>query len=401
MLTVLPGGKIGSDIHGETAPRPLLVCFSHLRWDFVRQRPQHLMVRAAETYDVLFLEEPITGAVSSPLLQVSCREPDVRVAVPVLPDGTDGPAALAAQRDLLDGWLAGDRRPIRVAWYYTPMAMPFSDHLAAEIVVYDNMDELSAFRGASPEMLSNEDALFAAADLVFTGGMSLYRAKRHRHPRVMAFPSSIDAAHFAAARGGFAAEPADQAAIPRPRLGFFSVIDERTDLDLLARMAELRPDWQFVMVGPVVKIDPASLPERANIHWLGQKSYEELPAYLAGWDLGFMPFALNEATRFISPTKTPEYLAAGVPLLSTAIADVVSPYGENGLVEIAEGAEEMVLRAEALMSRPRAPWLEAVDRHLRTCSWDLTWGEMRAAIAEAERRGAVPAARGQAAAAIA
>ena len=183
--------------------------------------------------------------------------------------------------------------------------------------------------------------MLARADLVFTGGQSLYEAKRGQHPRVFAFPSSVDAAHFARARRA-TDDPADQAAIPHPRLGFFGVIDERMDLDLLAAIADARPDWHLVIIGPVVKVDPASYRERANIHYLGKKDYQELPGYLAGWDVALLPFAINESTRFISPTKTPEYLAAGKPVVSTPIRDVVRPYGMRGLVHIAATADDFV-----------------------------------------------------------
>jgi len=256
------------------------------------------------------------------------------------------------------------------------MAMAFTRHLECDLCVYDNMDELSLFRGASQELIDNEAELFRRADVVFTGGMSLYEAKRNRHRNVHGFPSSIDFDHFAKARRAGDPEPSDQAAIPHPRLGFFGVIDERMDIDLVAGVAELRPDWHLVMIGPVVKIDPATLPQHANIHWLGGKSYSDLPRYLSGWDAGLMPFALNESTRFISPTKTPEFLAAGVPVVSTPITDVVRPYGERRLVEIAKTPLEVVRKAELLLSRPKEPWLQRVDRHLAAGSWDKTWAAM-------------------------
>jgi glycosyltransferase involved in cell wall biosynthesis len=263
-----------------------------------------------------------------------------------------------------------------IAWYYTPMALPFTRELNASVTVYDNMDELSAFRGASPSLLRLESELLRRADVVFTGGQSLYEAKAHRHKNIHAFPSSIDANHFRRARGCLP-DPSDQAAIRHPRLGFFGVIDERMDLDLLARCAELRPHWQFVMLGPTAKIDPRSLPRQDNVHWLGEKSYAELPAYLGNWELGIMPFAINEATRFISPTKTPEFLSAGLPVISTPITDVVRPYARAGLVQIVENAQQLVERAEVLMRSPRQEWVEAVDRHLAGQSWDKTWQGMR------------------------
>lgn len=355
--------------------KPLLVCFSHLRWDFVWQRPQHLLSRAAKHYDVLVIEEPIFKSGIKPHMDVSDRPQGVTVAVPMLPEGLSHEDVIAEQHDLIGDLIGREANRSRVFWYYTPMAMAFTSDLECDLCVYDNMDELSLFRGASQELLDLENALFSRCDLVFTGGMSLYEAKRSRHRSVHGFPSSIDFAHFSQARS-IDRDPADQASIPGPRLGFFGVIDERMDVDLLAQVAELRSDWQFVMIGPVVKIDPSILPRRSNIHWLGGKHYNELPHYLAGWDVGFMNFALNEATRFISPTKTPEFLAAGVPVVSTPITDVVKPYGEKGLVEIARDAKEVVTKVETILARPKEAWLAKVDKHLASGSWDKTWASM-------------------------
>lgn len=375
------------------APTPLLVSFSHLRWDFVWQRPQHLLSRAAKHYRVLQVEEPLFEDGATPRMDVTRRPGGITIAVPVLPSGVTPHDAARMQRKLLDRLLAREPDGPRIFWYYTPMAMAFSSHLDCDLCVYDNMDELSLFRGASQALIDHESELFRRADLVFTGGMSLYEAKRHRHRNIHPFPSSIDFDHFAKARRlQHDPEPADQAQIAHPRLGFFGVIDERMDLDLVAEVAELRPDWQLVMIGPVVKIDPAILPRRDNIHWLGGKSYADLPRYLAGWEVGLMPFALNEATRFISPTKTPEFLAAAVPVVSTPITDVVRPYGEKGLVEIAKTPLEMVRKAEALMERPRQPWLARVDRHLAAGSWDKTWSAMHKLMLDAIGEPARPAA---------
>jgi UDP-galactopyranose mutase len=292
---------------------------------------------------------------------------------------------VATQRALLETLLAPRAGRPLVAWYYSPMFMEIAPQLPADILVYDCMDELSAFRGAPPEMIEFERRLLARADLVFTGGRSLYQAKRGRHASVHCFPSSIDAKHFGQARNA-PPEPESLRGIPRPRLGFFGVVDERMDLELLAELATLRPDWHLCMIGPVVKIEPTSLPQAANIHWLGGREYRELPAYLGHWDLGFMPFALNESTRFISPTKTPEFLAAGLPVVSTAVTDVVRDYGpqggEPGLVDIAQDAKEMALKAEMLLKRPRAAWLAKVDAKLAADSWDRTWSRMEALIRE-------------------
>ena len=250
--------------------------------------------------------------------------------------------------------------------------------------------ELSGSRGpaASPALTE-----FARCDLVFTAGRIL-RSKARPHKSVHAFPSSIDAAHFARARDA-SRDPADQADIPRPRLGFFGVIDERLDIQLLEGVAAARPDWHIVMVGPVVKIDPNDLPRRSNIHYLGGKDYQELPEYLAGWDVALLPFARNESTRFISPTKTPEYLAAGKPVVSTSIRDVVRPYGEQGFVHIADTVTDFIAGCEAAMKQDAAAHQRRVDALLAQNSWDQTWAQMADLIERvvSARAGAVAAAR--------
>ena len=370
--------------------RPTMIVLSHLRWDFVFQRPQHLLSRAARDFDVVFVEEPMFGDEAVPRLEIGDRPQGVRVAQPMLPHGTSPTAAIAAQRAIVDELAAEAEGPL-LLWYYTPMALQFSRHLDADLVVFDKMDELSAFRNAPPLLLQLEAELLRRADVVFTGGASMHRAAEHRHANIHCFPSSIDTRHFGAARERSLADPEDQAAIARPRLGFFGVIDERMDVELVGQVADLRPDWQIVMIGPVVKIDPATLPQRANIHWLGGKKYDELPGYLANWDIGFMPFAINEATKFISPTKTPEFLAAGLPVVSTAITDVVTPYGDNGLVEIAVTAEATVAAVERLFDADRAAWLARVDAQLAQGSWDQTWESMCGVMLEKLQPAAKPA----------
>lgn len=379
---------------GSAGADPLLVCFSHLRWNFVYQRPQHLLSRAARSFRVVFFEEPVVHEpggprTDRPLLRLSTPQPGVTVAVPVLPAGTTDEEAIAVQRRMLARLMddLGRASTDLVAWYYTPMALQFTDELQADVVVYDCMDELSAFKNSPRKLPELERALFARADVVFTGGARLFEAKRRQHTNVHLFASSIDAAHFGRARSRSVREPVDQCGIGRPRIGFFGVIDERMDIDLVANAAAARPDWQYIMLGPVVKIDPRDLPRRPNVHWLGGKAYADLPIYLAGWDAGFMPFALNDATKFISPTKTPEFLAAGLPVVSTPITDVVRPYGEEGTVAIARDADEVVRALERVMAEPRGSWLEAVDRRLSTMSWDRTWSGMAACIKAVRRRG--------------
>jgi UDP-galactopyranose mutase len=244
------------------------------------------------------------------------------------------------------------------------------------------MDELTAFAGASPQLHEMEERLLARAGLVLTGGYSLFEAKQSLHPNVHPFPSSVDAEHFRKARFDVP-EPADQAVIAHPRLGFFGVIDERMDVELIDALARTRPDWQIVLIGPVVKVDPAVLPRRPNIHYLGPKDYVRLPDYMAGWDVALMPFAMNAATRFISPTKTPEYLAGGRPVVSSPIADVVRDWGARNLVAITEGAAGFAEEIGKILSRAeRETWLAEVDAALADLSWDKTWERMAALIEE-------------------
>lgn len=373
--------RFESTVSQAQAPREtFLVCFSHLRWRFVTQRPQHLLTRASKVFDVLFVEEPVFGDWDIGL-RIEVVD-GIRLAVPHLPTGLseqDRDSALEA----LIAPLLPDGLPA-IFWYYTPASVAFSRSLPRKLTVFDIMDELSAFRGASPDLLRLEQELLDEADLVFTGGWSLHEAKCGRHPSVHCFPSSVDVKHFGVARRGDLADPSDQAFLPHPRLGFFGVIDERMDLDFVAALAALRPDWHLVMLGPLAKIDPASLPRPANVHWLGLKRYHELPAYLAHWDLAIMPFALNESTRFISPTKTPEFLAGGLRVISTAVPDVVRVYGgDDALVAIAATPAAAIEEAEAILKRPADAWLARVDARLAEDSWDQTWCAMLTLI-EAE-----------------
>ena len=360
--------------------KPDLVCFSHLRWDFVYQRPQHLLTRCARDRRVFFVEEPIYGN-GSMRLEVRESEPGLHVVVPQLPDGLRSEIAInAVMKEMTRQLFLEHQIDDYVFWYYTPMALKFTDQFKPIASIYDCMDELSAFKGADSQLPVLEKELFRCVDLVFTGGQSLYEAKCDQHSAVHAFPSSIDASHFGKARSAVE-DPDDQASIPHPRLGFFGVIDERFDAELLKQVAARRPDWNFIMIGPIVKIDPASLPSLPNIHYLGGKKYSELPDYLAGWDIALLLFARNESTRFISPTKTPEYLAAGKPVISTSIRDVVRPYGELNLVEIADTADEFIHAAEKIMSRSsQSEWLARVDTFLQDVSWDKTWAQMSALI---------------------
>jgi UDP-galactopyranose mutase len=372
----MKNGDTSLAIASTTQPRHNadVICLSHLRWNFVFQRPHHLMSRYAIARRVYFVEEPVFHDHLAAASVTMEPHGNLLVVVPQLP-ASFGPAqVLAAQRSLLSQLIAAERMSKYVLWYYTPSAMRFTDNLTPHAVVYDCMDELSAFKHADPALPGLERALMDRADLVLTGGQSLYDAKKHLHQNIHPLPSSVDVTHFGGARR-MTDEPADQRSIARPRLGFFGVLDERLDTALLAGVADARPDWQIVMIGPVVKIDPADLPKRNNIHYLGTKSYTELPRYIAAWDVALLLFARNDATRFISPTKTPEYLAAGKPVVSTSIRDVVTPYGENSLVRIADSVPDFVRACEAALTEPPGQRRARADAFLRNTSWDRTWAK--------------------------
>ena len=357
-----------------------LVCFSHLRWNFVYQRPQHLMSRCARERRVFYIEEP--EPVDAPAHMKMEKDPSgVIVVKPCVPAGLNDEETKIVMKELVDRFFAEEIDEF-ILWYYTPMALDFSRHLQPALTVYDCMDELSLFKGAPARLQDLEKELISRADLIFTGGQTLYENKRNGHDNVYLFPSSIDAPHFEQARKK-QSDPADQADIPHPRLGFFGVIDERMDLELLEQLAQARPNWHVVILGPVVKIEHESLPYLPNIHYLGMKSYEQLPEYLANWEIALLPFALNDSTRFISPTKIPEYLAGGKPVISTPIRDVIKPYGEQKLVSIAANAGEFVDAVDMILDMKKEnidTWLSKVDQQLSQNSWDYTWKRMMTLI---------------------
>lgn len=365
--------RLPSNNSAIVSPQPDLICLSHLRWNFVFQRPQHLMSRYARTQRVFFFEEPELDDVAEPQLRIAQHD-GVTVVVPRVPRGYTPEQTVTAQRAVLDQLMLSQHITKYVLWYYTPLALKYSQHLRPLASVYDCMDELAAFKNASAELPSLERTLLRRADVVFTGGQSLYEAKRSHHRNIHPMPSSVDVAHFAKART-MKGDPPDQVAIPHPRLGFFGVLDERLDIALLDGLARARPHWQLIMIGPVVKIDPSDLPSHPNIHYLGGKSYADLPAYIGGWDVALLLFARNAATRYISPTKTPEYLAAGKPVVSTSIKDVVSPYGDRDLVHIADAVPDFVRACERALTEPPEPRRVRADVFLRGTSWDRTWAK--------------------------
>ncbi len=354
-----------------------LFVFSHLRWDFVFQRPQQLMSRLARHYRIFFIEEPEAGSAAGVAWQASHPLPQLCVLKPQLPPESasgrwHGSAPLREALARL-----ARRHPRHLAWLYTPMAMPLLSALTPDAVVYDCMDELSAFLHSPPDLLAQEQALFARADIVFAGGPSLFEAKRRFHRNVHCFPSSVDVAHFRQALDRNIAYPAYRR-LPGPKLGFFGVLDERFDGALVAAVADLEPSWQIVLAGPVAKIDPATLPRRPNIHYAGQQPYAALPAFLASWDVCLLPFALNDATRFISPTKSLEYMAAELPVVSTAVPDVVGQHAD--VIAIAHSPAEFAERCRQALAMPadeRQRMVRRMRAKLAATSWDATADAMR------------------------
>jgi glycosyltransferase involved in cell wall biosynthesis len=369
---------------GSSVPmdRPIIV-HCHLRWDFVWQRPQQILSRLARNSSILFVEEPIfLDDLGSARLDLSVPTANVFRAIPHLPgslrDNQD--VAIAEVRALVQTAIASNEKltghfsnPIQ--WFYSPITAPAMLGAFNEIsVVYDCMDELSQFRFAHPDLARRERLLLANADVVFTGGYKLYESKRRYHDNVHFFGCGVDVAHFSKARLSSTSAPQDIANLPSPVFGYFGVIDERIDYDLIASLAANSPGASVVMVGPVVKVDPASLPKEPNIHWLGQRDYKDLPAYVKGFTTCLMPFALNEATEYINPTKTLEYMAAGKPIVSTAVADVVRNF--TPVVRVARNAAEFVALSNQVAVEPNNALIAQGLEQASKASWESIVAQM-------------------------
>ena len=347
-----------------------MVVFCHLRWEFVYQRPQHLISRMAKNNKVLFVEEPLHFAQGEEnqfnLEQVN---ENLHVLQPKVREIKD-------IEDVLRTYLKTNK--IEIGWFYSAAFSPLLASFKFGTVVYDCMDELSLFKGASPELISQEKFLLSQADVVFTGGKSLYESKNQNHDNVNCFPSSVDRNHFQKANQESTEIPVDIKDIKKPIVGYFGVIDERIDLDLLHKTARLQPEKSFVMIGPLAKIGEEDLPREKNIHYLGMKSYDNLPAYLKAFDIAMMPFALNDATKFISPTKTLEYMAAGRPIISTAIKDVQRDYSH--CLEIINSADEFSRAIDQLLKNNNSTMANNYEEILAKTSWDNTAKKMQQLI---------------------
>lgn len=356
----LPGHELEQENQGYD-----VVVFCHLRWEFVYQRPQHIISRLSRDRRVLFVEEPIGF---SPEEENTARRIDISDTLHVLQPRVSDIESIGP---LLKEYMKSDS--IAVGWFYSAAFSPLIDQIGFDSIVYDCMDELTLFKGAPKSLISQEKFLIGRADIVFTGGKSLFESKKDLHPNVHCFPSSVDQPHFAQALNGILM-PEDIISIPHPIVGYFGVIDERIDLGLLSQTASENPTVSFVMIGPLAKIGEDELPRAGNIHYLGIKSYSELPNYLKAFDIAMMPFALNDATKFISPTKTLEYMAAGKPIISTRISDVVRDYSNCvELVDSASGFKSAISRILSFADRYPSDYSEI----LRKTSWDATVSAMK------------------------
>ncbi len=361
----------GSKTNGSTEEASYdLVVFCHLRWDFVYQRPQHLISRLAKNLKILFVEEPIGYADGG---QNTANLRKVTENLHVLQPKCDSIESIwKVMRNTIS------QVEFSAGWFYSASFVSMLDYFSFDRIVYDCMDELTMFKGAPEQLLIQEKFLIANADVIFTGGKSLYESKKELHENVYCFPSSVDRVHFEKATNGIAI-PDDIANIPGPIAGYFGVIDERLDLELIDKTAAMNPTISFVMIGPLAKIGEHDLPRRENIHYLGMKSYAELPGYLKAFSVATMPFALNDATKFISPTKTLEYMAAGKPIISTAIKDVVRDYSH--CVPIVSSAEEFTAALEDILQnsdvvKRRIQYNEILEK----TSWDATAAKMNVLI---------------------
>lgn len=345
-----------------------MVVLCHLRWQFVYQRPQHIISRLSSTMKILFIEEPLPQHTDKSGNLIVVNE-----MLHVLQPNVKNIESIA---EILPEFIKNKTVP--VGWFYSASFSPLLEQLNFETIVYDCMDELSLFKGAPEQLINQEKYLMAHADVIFTGGKSLYESKKQFHDNVHCFPSSVDQPHFAQALNGILI-PDDVVNLQSPIVGYYGVIDERIDLELLHQAAIKLPNVSFVMIGPLAKIEESDLPKEPNIHYLGMKSYDELPHYLKAFDIAMMPFALNDATKYISPTKTLEYMAAGKPIISTKIKDVVRDYSRS--VTLIETADEFCEAITFLFDKNDRQSLELeYFKILKKTSWDATANKMKSII---------------------
>lgn len=284
-------------------------------------------------------------------------------------------------QEFLASPLAEDFGPGIVQWFYDPMTvMAFAGQMGEIATVYDCMDELSRFRFAPPEIAEREAQLLRHADVVFTGGRKLYDLKSQSHDNCYFYGCGVDVAHFGKARARETSIPPTLAGLKKPVLGYFGVVDERLDYELIARLADANRDWSVAMIGPALKVEDMPLPQRPNLHWLGQQPYADLPAFCKGMDVCLMPFALNEATEYINPTKALEYMATGRMVVSSAVPDVVRNFGE--VVKVANDHDEFIAHCRHAIESPDGKRIQRGLSMAEDNTWERIVGSLEGHVEE-------------------
>jgi glycosyltransferase involved in cell wall biosynthesis len=382
------GGSIQVTDRNQT-DRYGIVVFSHLRWGFVWQRPQQFLSRFAKKHQILFIEEPFFDRPEGSDTEITYHNvmPNVTVACPHVPASWNRSKDLPQKlrdfaRQAIDHMNENGEFDRPLLWYYSPMDSAWSlGHFENRGIVYDSMDELSQFTGAPRALIDNENRLMEYADVVFAGGYELSLKKKKKHHNVHFFGCGVEVDHFGLAQDPSTTVPPDIDFMSRPVLGWFGVVDERVDYNMVGEMARLRPNWSFAMVGPVVKVDPNLLPHFPNLYWLGQRDYSVLPNYCRAFDICMMPFALNAATEYINPTKALEYFATGRPVISTPVKDVVRQYSD--MVDIVKTAEEFIAAADRVLLDPPVDRIQRCLEKARQSGWESTVQTMQRLIHEA------------------
>ncbi|MBI2513558.1 MAG: glycosyltransferase [Opitutae bacterium] len=368
----------------ETAP---IVAFCHLPWDGVWQRPQQLLSRLAARHPVLFVECYCADVEQATLRSHGAPgHPNVTVLQMLLPQArwADGDFIDAERRRLLQTFRRGDLGKFNdpVLWFNDPMAViAFAGHCGERAIVYDCMDELAQFAGAPPQLRDRERELLLKADVVFCGGRKMRDKRKPYNAHCYFYGTGVDSEHFGQARSeSLAVDPA-VAALPGKVLGYFGVIDERIDYELLARLADALSRCSIALVGPTAKVDAAALPQRKNLHWLGRRDYADLPAITKGFSVCLMPFARNAATEFINPTKALEYMATGRPIVATAIDEVRTNFGN--VCRIARSVGEFIAFCSDELERPSRLRVRRGLQLAAQNTWEAITAEMDALLVAA------------------
>jgi len=380
----------------EQENRKTIICFSHLTWDRnLFQRPQQLMLRFSKRFNVLY----VSG--------YSCRQffidlfrrkkthsyhvtDNLAVYSPfALPPIKKYSSITIRLNKILLSFLVKRRlKKLKfkdpILWIYHPRYIDAIGKFKEELIIYDCMDDFTSLLSDYEDRernIKDERALLKKADMVFAGGYSIAELKRDSREHIHVFPSAVEIYHFKKARSDNLEMPDDITDIPHPILGYWGAIDERVDHELLKRLAMKHPEWSIVLLGPIVRHkagDLSYLKEIKNIFWLGPKDYSLLPNYAKAFDVCLIPFVLSREGKFLSPTKTLEYLATGKPVVSTPITDVVRFY--DGVVGIADGPDEFGMAVRRCMEEDNASMKQKRICFTENKSWEDTAEKMEKLI---------------------